>query len=119
MSRPGEYLWIERVGERTAVISVTGDPLGGAADELAAAVAELFTDGIPCVVVDFSRMQVLNSKLLDALVRASASQDAEAGGIAVVAGHDYVRQLLEISATGGLVLLADSREDALEALSAR
>ena len=119
MSDSGEFIWVERVGERTAVVSVTGDPLGGAADELASAVATLLSEGVPCVVVDFSRLPVLNSKLLDALVRASASQDPDAGGIAVIAGHGYVRQVLEISETGGLVLLADSREDALEALSTR
>jgi anti-anti-sigma regulatory factor len=108
---------VEQIDERTAVVIVAGDPLGAAADELGSCVGSLLDDGVVCVVVDFSRLPVLNSKLLDALVRASARQPAIGpGGIAVVTGQGYVRQILEISETGGVVLLAETREDALEAL---
>ena len=108
---------VEHVDDRTAVVVLRGDTLGLAADELATALRSLVGDGARRVVVDFSRLAVLNSKLLDALVRASRDQDVGQGGIAVVTGHGYVGQMLEISETGGLVLLADTREEALEILS--
>ena len=66
--------------------------------------------------VRFQAQDPRHAKLLDALVRASAGQDPRKGGIAVVAEADYIRQMLEISETGGVVLLAENREEALEAL---
>ena len=106
----------ERIDASTAVVVVEGDPLGMSADALADGLSALDAEGIVHLVVDFSSLPVLNSKLLDALVRASRRQQPATGAIAVVAGHGYVGHMLEISETGGLVLLADSREEALEVL---
>lgn len=109
-------LSIDRASSRTTVVTVHGDPLGSLADELASTVGELLGGGSQSIVVDFSTLPVLNSKLLDALVRASAAQRPGPGGIAVVAGDAYVRQVLEISETGGPILIAESQAEALEAL---
>jgi anti-anti-sigma regulatory factor len=109
-------LHIERLDAGTALVVVSGDTLGLSADALGQRLAELADDGIAHVVVDFSELSVLNSKLLDVLVRASRDQRAGDGAIAVVAGHGYIGHMLEISETGGLVLLADSRAEALEVL---
>ena len=109
-------LEIERVSPRATVVTVRGDPLGALADDLAATVTRLLGE-TPWVVVDLSELPVLNSKLLDALVRASAAADPRRGGIAMVAGASYVQQMLEISETGGVVLLADSRAEALETIT--
>jgi hypothetical protein len=116
---PGRHrgpIGVERLDERTAAVTVGDDPLGGGADELAGLVGGLLADGITNVVVEFDGA-ILNSKLLDALVRASSGQPPGAGGIAVIAPPGYVRQMLLVSEAGGVVLLADSREEALEALA--
>ena len=117
MTRGDAHIEVERVDDRTAAVTVHDDPLGATADRLADLVTGLLADGTDRVVVDFAGAGLLNSKLLDALVRAS-SVAGQRGGIAVVAGQGYVRQVLEISETGGVGLLADSREEALEAVGA-
>ena len=109
-------LHTERLDAGTAVVVVEGDTLGLSADALGDELALLAVDGIGHVIVDFSRLPVLNSKLLDVLVRASRDQSPGSGAIAVVAGHGYVGHMLEISETGGLVLLADTRDEALDVL---
>jgi len=108
---------VERIDADTAAVRVAPDALGWIADELYDEVVGLLEGGTCRIVVEFVDDGVLNSKLLDALVRAS-SVAGQRGGIAVVAGQGYVRQVLEISETGGVVLLADSREEALEAVGA-
>ena len=111
-------LAVEHLDAETAVVSLGVDPLGRLAEDVRATIETLLASGVSRVIVEFAAPHLLNSKLLDALVRATARQDPSRGGIAVVASHDYVRQILEVSETGGVVLLAESREDALEALPA-
>jgi hypothetical protein len=116
MSRRGRaHIDVEHLDQDAAAVVVGDDPLGDVADELADRVGGLLADGTPHVVVEFAG-GILNSKLLDALVRASAHQPAGTSGIAVVAPPRYVHQMLLVSEAGGPLLLADSREDALEAL---
>jgi hypothetical protein len=107
---------VEQLDADTAVVRVGRDALGEAADALYGEIGALLAGGTSRIVVEFDGAGLLNSKLLDALVRASAGQDPRRGGIALVAGENYIRQMLEISETGGIVLLVESREDALEAL---
>jgi len=109
-------LHTERLDGQIAVVSVEGDTLGLSADGLGTELGALAADGVARMVVDFSSLPVLNSKLLDALVRSSRDQGSDGGAIVVVAGHGYVGHMLEISETGGLVLLADTRDEALEIL---
>ncbi len=68
-------------------------------------------------MVDLRSSALLNSKLLDTLVRAAGDLDPRRGeGLAVITETGYVQTMLEIAAPGGLVLLASSRDEALEAL---
>lgn len=108
---------VERPGDETAVVVVRGDTLGFAAESLTGAVESVIASGIPGIVVDFSALEVLNSKLLDGLVRASRTLPPDAGAIVVVSAQGYIGHMLEISETGGIVLLADTRDEALEILS--
>jgi anti-anti-sigma regulatory factor len=117
MVRPSPFT-VEHVGESVAVVSLERTTLGPDASLLTETLDALIADGHPRIVVDLSGAHLVNSKLLDALVRVSARTDPRAGeGIAVVTGTAYVRQLLEIGASGGLLLLARSRQEALEALA--
>ena len=113
---PGVEIAVERLDERSAAVVVGSDPLGDGADELADCVGSLLEDGTSRVIVEFDG-SLLNSKLLDALVRAAARQpQGVPGGVAVIAPPSYVHQMHLVSATGGPVLLADTRDDALDAL---
>ena len=112
----GAEISVERLDERSAAVVVGLDPLGDGANDLAECVGSLLENGTNRVVVEFDG-SLLNSKLLDALVRAASRQPAgQPGGVAVIAPPSYVHQMHLVSATGGPVLLADTRDDALEAL---
>lgn len=101
-----------------AVVAVRGLTHGGDAPRLAALLGGLVKGGRGRLVVDLTTSHLLNSKLLDTLVTVSAGLDPRQGqGLAVVTGTNYVRQMLEIGAEGGVLLLADTRDEALEALS--
>jgi anti-anti-sigma regulatory factor len=108
---------VERIDGRTAVITLrrsAGHELGA---EVARLLAALRADGVSRLVVDLRGPQLLNSKVLDALVRAAADLDPRAGaGLAVITEQQYVRTILEVTETGGLLFLAESREEAFEAL---
>ena len=111
---------VERVDGDTAVLTITGVTdvwSGGEIDDL---LVELKRDGRRRIVVDASDANWLNSKVLDALVRCSADLDPRDGaGLAVVTSQSYVKQILEITTTGGVLFLADTRDEALDALPRR
>ena len=116
MDRPSPFS-VEHLPDRVAVVSLERTTLGPDATLLTEMLDALISDGHPRIVVDLTGTHLVNSKLLDALVRVSARTDPRKGeGIAVVTHRDYVRKLLEIGASGGLLLLADTRDEALEAL---
>jgi hypothetical protein len=111
---------IELVDERTAIVTLP--PAAGTASggQVAHALAVLKDQGVDRLIVDLRRPQLLNSKVLDALVRGASDLDPRRGaGLAVITGQMYVRTILEITATGGLLFLAESREEALAALALR
>lgn len=113
-----ESFAVEDVDDTTAVVVVTGLTHGPDASRLAELLEGLIAQGHVRLVVDLTDSELLNSKLLDALVTVSGLLDPRQGeGLAVVSDTNYVRQMLEIGATGGFLLLADSRDEALEALS--
>ena len=118
MARSSEQPFdVERVNARTAVVTVDGDTNIWSGFALDDELVSLKGDGCDRIVVDLSAAGVLNSKMLDALVRCSTDLDPRRGaGLAVVTTVDYVRQILEVTETGGLLFLADSRDEALESL---
>ena len=107
---------VERIGE-VAVVALAGATHGPDAERLSETLGDLIAAGGGRVVVDLSGTHLVNSKLLDTLVRFSARMDPRKGeAIVVVTGADYMRHMLEISAEGGLLLLAESRDEAIETL---
>ena len=113
---PGPFT-VDVVDGRTAVVLVAGDTDIWSGFALDDELVRLKSEGRDRLVVDLSRAGLLNSKLLDALVRCSADLDPRVGaGLAVVTSVDYVRQILEITESGGLLFLADTRDEALDSL---
>ncbi len=108
---------VARVNARTAVVTVDGDTNIWSGFALDDQLVSLKGEGVDRIVVDLSSAGLLNSKMLDALVRCSAGLDPRLGaGLAVVTTVEYVRQILEVTETGGLLFLADTSEEALESL---
>ncbi len=107
---------IERIDDRTACVSITGTVGMGAPAKLEELLRSIVVAGTRRIVVDVSEVPFLNSKLLDTLVRISAAIDPREGGVAVLTSQEYVRQILEVSETGGLLLLEESKDAALAAL---
>jgi hypothetical protein len=108
---------VERVDQHTAIITLHATSGTSAGEQIRQLLAGLIADGIGRLVVDLRHPQMLNSKVLDALVRASADLDPRTGsGLAVITEQQYVRTILEITATGGMLFLAESRAEALAAL---
>jgi anti-anti-sigma regulatory factor len=110
---------IEEIADDTAVITLETTHVWSG-DEIDAMFASLTAAGRRRIVVDASAAPMVNSKVLDALVRCAADLDPRDGaGIALVTRLDYVKQMLTVSTNGGIVFLADTREDALDALPRR
>ncbi len=111
---------VELVDERTAIVTLRSAAVMSAGDDVSRVLAELSAQGIDRLVIDLRNPQMLNSKVLDALVRGAAGLDPRRGaGIAVITEQQYVRMILEVTETGGLLFLAEDRDDALEALPPR
>lgn len=104
---------IERDGD-VAVVALAGATHGPDAAVLSETLSDLIAGGRGRVVVDLSGTHLVNSKLLDTLVRVSGGLDPRKGeAMVVVTRADYMRHMLEISAEGGVLLLADTRDEAL------
>jgi anti-anti-sigma regulatory factor len=111
---------VERIDDRTAVITLHPEAGTAAGEHVGALLAELREQHVDRLVVDLRGPQMLNSKVLDALVRAARDLHPRDGaGLAVITEQQYVRTILQITATGGMLYLAESRAEALEALPPR
>ena len=110
---------VERIDDEISLVALSGATHGPDAAVLADTLSDLIAAGRSRIVVDLSGAHLVNSKLLDALVRVSAGLEPRKGEvIVVVTGADYMRHMLEVSAEGGLLLLAESRDEALAQLAA-
>src|SRR4051812_5974065 len=111
---------VEHIDDRTAVISLHADSGTTAGVQVDALLAELRDQGVNRLVIDLRGPHMLNSKVLDALVRAAKHLDPRDGaGLVVITEQQYVRTILQVTASGGMLFLAESREEALEALPPR
>ena len=109
---------LERLAGDVTVVSLAATTHGPDAAVLGDMLGALIAEGRSQIVVDLSGENLVNSKLLDTLVRVAAGLDPREGeAIVVVAGASYMRHMLEISAPGGLLLLAESRDEALSAFA--
>ncbi|QEC49845.1 hypothetical protein FSW04_21260 [Baekduia soli] len=114
---PGAGHDVERVDALTALVTLRPGAGTRAGQEVGELLASLKAEGTRRLVVDLRPPDMLNSKVLDALVRAAEDLDPRQGaGLAVITNQQYVRTILEITVTGGLLFVAESREDALAAL---
>jgi stage II sporulation protein AA (anti-sigma F factor antagonist) len=108
---------VEQLDALTACVTISGGVAMGAPAELEELLSGLLADGTRRLVVDLSAVGFMNSKLLDTLVRISARIDPREGGVAVLTSHTYVRHMLEVTEEGGVLLLEESKDAALEALT--
>ena len=108
---------IDRIDERTACVTITGKVDMGEPAQLEEVLRSLAVAGCARMVVDLSQVPFLNSKLLDTLVRISATIDPRDGGVAVLTSQTYVKHMLEVTESGGVLLLEDSKDAALAALA--
>ena len=108
---------VERLDDRTACVTVTGNVMMGEPAKLEEMLRSLVVAGCTRLVVDLSSVPFLNSKLLDTLVRISSGIDPGDGGVAVLTPQSYVRHMLEITEAGGVLLLEETKDAALAALS--
>ena len=109
---------VERLDEGTACVTVTGGVAMGQPAKLEELLGSLVVAGVTRIVVDISDVGFLNSKLLDTLVRISSRIDPRRGGVAVLTSQTYVRHMLEVTESGGVLLLENDKDEALAALSA-
>ena len=108
---------VERLDDRTAIVTLDPDAGTDAGAQVDAQLAGLRAQRVDRLVIDLRGPQMLNSKVLDALVRGATDLDPRDGaGLAVITEQQYVRTILQITATGGMLYLAESRDEALAAL---
>jgi anti-anti-sigma regulatory factor len=111
---------VERLDDRTAIVTLHPEAGTAAGEHVRTLLQELLVQGVNRLVVDLRGPQMLNSKVLDALVRAARDLHPRDGaGLAVITEQQYVRTILQITATGGMLYLAESRDEALRALPER
>ncbi|MDQ3740070.1 MAG: STAS domain-containing protein [Actinomycetota bacterium] len=108
---------VEQLDEATACVMVTGRVAMGQPAKLEELLHGLVVAGTRRIVVDLSEVPFLNSKPLDTLVRISASIDPAHRGVAVLTSQTYVKHMLEVTESGGVLLLEDSKDAALAALA--
>ena len=109
---------VDRIDARTACVSIAGTVKMGAPPELEALLSDLLADGVTRLIVDLTDVGFMNSKVLDTLVRISARISPREGGVAVLTAQTYMKHMLEVTEDGGVLLLEDTKEAALEALAA-
>jgi anti-anti-sigma regulatory factor len=111
---------VELIDDRTAIITLHPEAGTAAGEHVRTLLQDLFAQGVNRLVVDLRGPQMLNSKVLDALVRGARDLHPRDGaGLAVITEQQYVRTILQITATGGMLYLAESRDEALAALPPR
>lgn len=110
---------VEHLDGRTAIITLHDQAGTDAGAQVALLLTELREAGTDRLVVDLRNPAMLNSKVLDALVRGARDLDPRRGaGLVVITDQQYVRSILQITATGGMLFLAESHDEALATLPA-
>ena len=74
-------------------------------------------DGPARILIDLSRVTHMDSSGLAELISAQQRTHGGAGGLALIVTSTMIRRTLEIRGVSQLFTIADSREDALAALS--
>jgi anti-sigma B factor antagonist len=100
------------------LVTASGELDLAAAPRLATVLSIATAGAEPCVVLDLSAVDFIDSTALGAIMHASTEVEATGKQMLVVALDGPVRRLLEITNLTGRFRVYQSREDALAALAA-
>jgi len=103
----------EDVGESVRVIALRGDADRFRAETVSRAIQGAWGDG-RTVVVDMSDTAFMDSSMLAALVAASDQARRRPESLVLVVRAARLKRSLEVKGLGGILTVADSREQALE-----
>ena len=100
------------------LVTASGELDLAAAPRLATVLSMASASAEPCVVLDLSAVDFIDSTALGAIMHASTEAEASSKSMLVVALDGPVRRLLEITNLTGRFRVYPSREDALAAVAA-
>ena len=106
----------ETVDGSTHAIAVNGELDMSNAGALLRRIEEVLADGRARIIVDLSGVTHLDSSGLAALISAHQRAVERRRGLALVVGTQAIRRTLEIRGVRDLFEIAETREQALEAL---
>jgi anti-sigma B factor antagonist len=104
--------------EGALLVAASGELDLAAAPRLATVLSMATQSAEPCVVLDLSEVDFIDSTALGAIMHASTEAEATGKRMLVVALDGPVRSLLEITNLTGRFRVYPSRDDALAALTA-
>ncbi|MEA2133559.1 MAG: anti-sigma factor antagonist [Solirubrobacteraceae bacterium] len=104
--------------EGALLVTASGELDLAAAPRLATVLSIATAGAEPCVVLDLTAVDFIDSTALGAIMHASTEAEAVGKQMLVVALDGPVRRLLEITNLTGRFRVYPSREDALAALAA-
>ncbi len=105
------------MGESVRVIGLRGDADRFRAETVTRAIQRAWADG-RTVVVDMSDTEFMDSSMLAALVAASDQARRRAESVVLVVRARRLKRSLEVKGLSGLLVVAESREQALELVEA-
>jgi anti-sigma B factor antagonist len=108
----------ERLGSRIVVIAIHGDADLTAASELRDRLGEAIEEGPSGLVLDLSGATFLDSMALGVFLSSMKRLRARGGRFRVVAPHDDIRRIFELTLLDRVFDLDPSRQDALVAARA-
>jgi anti-sigma B factor antagonist len=108
----------EDVGDDVRVLVLRGDADRYRAEEVNRAIRRARENGRR-VVVDMSETSFMDSSMLAALVAASEDARRQADAVVLVVQTARLRRSLEVKGLGGILTVAESREQALRLLAER
>jgi anti-sigma B factor antagonist len=104
--------------EGALLVTASGELDLAAAPRLATVLSIATAGAEPCVVLDLTAVDFIDSTALGAIMHASAEADSAGKAMLVVALDGPVRRLLEITNLTGRFRVYPSRDDALAAAAA-
>jgi anti-sigma B factor antagonist len=104
--------------EGALLVTATGELDLAAAPRLATVLSMATAGAEPCVVLDLTEVDFIDSTALGAIMHASTEAEASGKSMLVVALEGPVRRLLEITNLTGRFRVYSSRDEALAAAAA-
>jgi anti-anti-sigma factor len=104
---------VARRGERTFVVTLTGECDLETSPEVGRTLESLSGNGPRRVVVDLAPLEFIDSSGINVLVGAARTIAGGGGSLTLAGASDHVRRVFEIAHVPDVVALADSVEAAL------